>query len=94
MTVQDVIDGFREDAEKDPERDAYADLLYQEAIRIGMELNNRYHTPEEIREIMGRLTGKAIDGFRRFIRILERISRSERTSLSIPAAIFRIRAAL
>ena len=67
MTVQDVIDGFWEGAEKDPERDAYADLLYQEAIRIGMELNNRYHTPEEIREIMGRLTGKAIDGgFRLF----------------------------
>ncbi len=26
-----------------------------------MELNNQYHTPEEIREIMGRLTGKKID---------------------------------
>ena len=26
-----------------------------------MELNNQYHTPEELREIMGRLTGKKID---------------------------------
>lgn len=26
-----------------------------------MELNNQYHTPKEIREIMGRLTGKVID---------------------------------
>ncbi len=67
MTVKNVIDGFRENAEENPERDAYADMLYQEAIRIGMELNSRYHTPEEIREIMGRLTGKAMDeSFRLF----------------------------
>lgn len=67
MTVKDVIDGFKEDAGENPERDAYADTLFQEAIRIGMELNNQYHTPEEIREIMGRLTGKKIDdSFRMF----------------------------
>lgn len=61
MTVKDVIDGFREGAEEDAERDAYADTLFQEAIRIGMELNNSYHTPEELREIMGRLIGKKVD---------------------------------
>ena len=67
MTVKDVIDGFREDVEENPERDAYADTLFQEAIRISMELDNQYHTPEEIREIMGRLTGKKIDdSFRLF----------------------------
>ena len=67
MTVQDVIDGFREGTEENPERDAYADTLFQEAIRIGMELNNRYHTPEEIREIMGTLTGKKVnESFRLF----------------------------
>lgn len=67
MTVQDVINGFREGAEEDAERDAYADTLFQEAIKIGMELNSQYHTPEEIREIMGRLTGKRIDDtFRMF----------------------------
>ncbi|MFG6338581.1 MAG: sugar O-acetyltransferase [Lachnospiraceae bacterium] len=32
-----------------------------------MELNNQYHTPEELREIMGRLTGKKVDDtFRMF----------------------------
>lgn len=54
MTAEDVIKGFREDAPEDAERAAYANELFQEAIRLGMELNNQYHTPEEIREIMGR----------------------------------------
>ena len=67
MTVKDVIDGFRDSSEKNPERDAYANTLFQEAIRISMELNNQYHTPEEIRGIMGRLTGKKMDdSFRLF----------------------------
>lgn len=67
MTVKEVIDGFREDAEENVERDAYANKLFQEAVRIGMELNTKYHTPEELREIMGRLTGKEIDSsFRMF----------------------------
>lgn len=60
MTIGEVIKGFREEAEEDAARDAYADTLFQEAVRIGMELNNQYHTPEEIREIMSRLTGKKI----------------------------------
>lgn len=67
MTVKDVIDGFKDGTEENPEREAYADSLFQEAIRISMELNNRYLTPEEIREIMGRLTGKKMDdSFRMF----------------------------
>lgn len=67
MTVKDVIGGFREGAEKNAERDAYANELFQEAVRIGMELNTKYHTPEELREIMGRLTGKQVDrSFRMF----------------------------
>lgn len=67
MTVQDVIEGFAEGVAEDGRRDTYADVLFQEAVRIGMELNCQYHTPEEIREIMGRLTGKKIDdSFRLF----------------------------
>jgi len=50
-----------------PEWKNLFDELCQEAIRISMELNNQYHTPEELREIMGRLTGKSIDdSFRLF----------------------------
>lgn len=67
MTVQDVIEGFAEGVAEDGRRDTYADVLFQEAVQIGMELNCQYHTPEEIREIMGRLTGKKIDdSFRLF----------------------------
>ena len=61
MTVADVISGFGSSTAKSAELTAYANELFQEAIRLGMELNNQYHTPEEIREIMGRLTGKEID---------------------------------
>lgn len=61
MTVEEVIRGFGEQAEENPERSAYADMLFQEAIQIGMEMNTHYHTPEELRELMARLTGKKID---------------------------------
>lgn len=67
MTIKEVIGGFREDAEENSERDAYANELFQEAVRIGMELNTKYHTPEELREIMSRLIGKRVDSsFRMF----------------------------
>lgn len=61
MTIEEVIQGFEEKAPDNPERDAYANLLFQEAIQIGMEMNAHYHTPEELRELMGRLTGKKVD---------------------------------
>ena len=67
MTIKEVIDGFQEGVEENAERNTYADELFQEAVRIGMELNMQYHTPEEIREIMGRLIGKKVDdSFRMF----------------------------
>lgn len=61
MTVEDIIKGFGKQSEEHPEYAEYANILFQEAIQIGMEINNRYHTPEELRELMGRLTGKKID---------------------------------
>ncbi len=43
------------------------DLLSQEAINITMKINNKYHTPEEIVELMSELTGRKIDkSFRLF----------------------------
>ena len=35
--------------------------LAQEALQITAELNGTYHTPEEIRQIMTRLTGRPVD---------------------------------
>lgn len=67
MTTKAVIENFFEETTENKACDAYADVLYQEALRITMELNSRYHTPGEIREIMSRLTGCGIDAsFRLF----------------------------
>ncbi len=39
----------------------------QEAIRICMEINNAYHTPDELRSLMAKLTGRPVpDGFALF----------------------------
>ena len=35
--------------------------LSQEALKIMMELNNHYHTPDEIAELFSKLTGKTVD---------------------------------
>ncbi len=64
LTLEDILREFQGEegnAAKNPEWREFFDAICQEAIRIGMELNNQYHTPEELREIMGRLTGKKID---------------------------------
>lgn len=39
----------------------YMCMLSQEAIRLTIDLNSRYHTPEEIRAIFSVLTGRDID---------------------------------
>ena len=41
--------------------------LSQEAIKITMEINNKYHTPEEIVDLFSELTSKEVDkSFRLF----------------------------
>lgn len=67
MTAEDVIKCFREGAAESAEQKEYANILFQEAIRITMEINNQYHTPEELIPLMEQLTGKPVDpGFRLF----------------------------
>ena len=46
VSIEDVINGYRSDAPVDLERDAYAEELYQEAIKIGIEMNTKYHSEE------------------------------------------------
>lgn len=41
--------------------------LSQEALKITMEINNKYHTPEEIVDLFSKLTAKEVDkSFRLF----------------------------
>lgn len=61
MTAEEMIKRFRENAEIDNEKELTDSDLFQEAIKITMEMNNSYHTPEELREIMSRLIGKKVD---------------------------------
>ncbi len=39
----------------------YMHHLAQEAMKITAELNNAYHSPEEIRQLFSKLTGKPVD---------------------------------
>ena len=52
---------FGESTDNDKDRQQVNDALFQEAIRITMEINTQYHTPEELRELMSRLTGRRVD---------------------------------
>lgn len=64
LSLEDILIEFQGEegtAAQNPEWRKFFNDVCQDAIRIGMELNNQYHTPEELREIMGRLTGKKID---------------------------------
>jgi len=36
-------------------------ILSQEAIKITMEINNKYHTPKEIVDLFSKLTGREVD---------------------------------
>lgn len=69
-TLEDVLKGFRNET-IDPsikmERAQRVNDLIQESIKICMEINTVYHTPEEIIQRMSELTGKRIDpSFRLF----------------------------
>lgn len=70
MELEDILNVFQNEegeAAKNPEWRKRFNELCQESVRLGMELNCQYHTPEEIRDIMERLTGKPIDSsFRLF----------------------------
>lgn len=67
ITVEEALKCFCEDADPETEKRLTGCDLFQEAIKITMEMNSRYHTPEELRELMSQLTGKKVDDtFRMF----------------------------
>lgn len=63
MTVEQLIRHFNNRNGVEAGTEAHKLLLEcsNEAMRVTSELNSSYHTPEQIRELMSRLTGKAID---------------------------------
>lgn len=70
VTLKEVLAGFRNET-VDPsiklERAELVNDLIQESIKLCMEINTVYHTPEEIIQLMRTLTGKMIDpSFRLF----------------------------
>lgn len=39
----------------------YSSYLTQEALKVTMELNNAYHTPEEVQDLFAKLTGSEVN---------------------------------
>ncbi len=70
MTLEELRASFADEnhpANKNPERLDFFRELCQDSRRIEMELNGTYHTPEQIVEIMSRLTCRQVDStFRLF----------------------------
>ena len=64
MTLEELRASFADEnhpANKNPERLNFFRELCQDSRRIEMELNTSYHTPEEIVEIMSKLTRRPVD---------------------------------
>ena len=82
----------------DSEAFEYMHELSNEAMRITFRLNGSYHTPEEIRALFSQLTGNRSMNrsvcFRPSTPTVAKIRRSGKMFSSIPAVIFRIKAAL
>ena len=67
ITLEEALQCFCDDADPEAEKRLTGCDLFQEAVKITMEMNTRYHTPEELRELMSQLTGKKVDDtFRMF----------------------------
>jgi len=60
MTLEESDAEFYARAKADPEYPRMINELLQTAIQITMEMNTQYHTPEELRALMSRLTGKPV----------------------------------
>ena len=59
MELQDFLDHVNagRTIEAASEYMMFSGMMSQEALKLTMDLNNRYHTPEEVQEIFSKLTG-------------------------------------
>ncbi len=84
MTVEDIIAGFFDDnhpSRRVPEeRLKFFREICQETVKTCMEINSVYHTPEELVELMSKMTGKKLtqvsECTRRFMQISAEILHS------------------
>lgn len=99
MELKDFLEKMDtgEEIEAGSEYHLFMHGLSQEALRITMEMNNAYHTPEELVELMRKLTGSRICPhlyfFHRSTRTAGRTSTSVIMCSSIQAADSKIRGA-
>ena len=63
MTLEEFLDSFTsgQPVRQGTNAMAYSGWISQEAMKLTAELNNAYHTPEEIQKLFSKLTGKPID---------------------------------
>ncbi len=61
ITLEEALKCFCDDADPESEKRLTGCNLFQEAVKITMEMNTRYHTPEELRNLMSKLIGKKVD---------------------------------
>ena len=63
MTTQEFLDFMNSGKQVTAEFGVHQTMhrLSQEAIRITMEINNRYHTPDEINALMSELIGEPVE---------------------------------
>ena len=77
ITVEEILEYLNSDRVEDMTEEMHECSMRQSqaAIKQAMELNTKYHTPEEIVRIMSELTGEEVDKsfrlFPPFIRILD-----------------------
>ena len=98
MTLDDFLKHIEAGGTLDtPEIYRLMDEMSDEARRVTCEMNNTYHSQEELRALMSRLLGKPVDEsfkiFPPFYTDFGKISPSGAMSSSMPVAIFRIMAA-
>ena len=60
ICIEDVIRGFTDEKYKSIERSQYLNELFQDAMRLCVEINTKYHQPEELRSLMEKLIGKKV----------------------------------
>ncbi|PAK21532.1 acetyltransferase [Mycoplasmopsis agassizii] len=61
VTIEDVINSFKTDQPSDSKIESYLRKLRRDAYILTNEINNNYHTPKELQNLMSQLIGKDID---------------------------------